>query len=149
MPRALLFLVLWTVSTSTVVGAQSTEASPIPLTRPTLVLQETVQQMPRGEQQEVRVLTAAFPPSGQTVFHTHRFPVTVYVLEGEFRLDLEGQPSRTVRAGEAMVEPPGVRMTGYNTSATGPLRVIIFYVSDPGTPFLDPFTSAPATGRPN
>jgi hypothetical protein len=28
-------------------------------------------------------------------------------------------------------------MTGYNRSATEPLRVIIFYVSDPDTPFLD------------
>jgi hypothetical protein len=35
------------------------------------------------------------------------------------------------------VEPPHVRMTGYNRSATQPLRVVIFYVSDPGTPFLD------------
>jgi hypothetical protein len=29
-------------------------------------------------------------------------------------------------------------MTGYNRSATDALRVVIFYVSDPDTPFLDP-----------
>jgi hypothetical protein len=42
-----------------------------------------------------------------------------------------------VRAGEAMVEPPNVAMTGYNPSATEKTRVVIFYVSTPETPFLD------------
>jgi quercetin dioxygenase-like cupin family protein len=71
------------------------------------------------------------------VFHTHRHPVTVYVLEGAFTLELEGRETVTVRAGEALVEPPGVRMTGYNRSADAPLRVVIVYVAEPGTPFLD------------
>jgi quercetin dioxygenase-like cupin family protein len=72
------------------------------------------------------------------VLHTHRSPVTVYVLEGEFTLELDGRPPVVVRAGQAYVEPPHVRMTGFNRSATQPLKVVIFYVSEPGTPFLDP-----------
>lgn len=108
------------------------------LARPNLLLRETIQGMPRGEQQEVRVLTASFRPGDKTVFHTHRFPVTVYVLEGAFTLEMEGRAPVTLKAGEAMVEPPHVRMTGYNRSASEPLRVVIFYVSDPNTPFLDP-----------
>lgn len=107
------------------------------LARPNLLLQETVAGMPRGETQQVRVLTASFRPGDKTVFHTHRSPVTVYVLEGKFTLELEGRAPVVVSAGEAFVEPPNVRMTGYNRSATDPLRVVIFYVSDPGTPFLD------------
>ena len=93
--------------------------------------------MPRGDKQEVRVLTAGFKPGDKTVFHTHRFPVIVYVLEGVFTLELEGRAPITVKAGEAMVEPPNVKMTGYNRSATEPLRVLIVYTSDPDTPFLD------------
>jgi quercetin dioxygenase-like cupin family protein len=85
----------------------------------------------------VRVLTAGFKPGDKTVFHTHRFPVIVYVLEGAFTLELEGRAPITVKAGEAMVEPPTVKMTGYNRSATEPLRVLIVYTSDPDTPFLD------------
>lgn len=108
------------------------------LAAPTLVLKEDVTQMPRSAAQEVRVLTASFKPGDKTVFHTHRSPVTVYVLEGQFALDLEGRAPVTVSAGQAFVEPPGVKMTGYNRSATEPLRVVIFYVSEPGTPFLDP-----------
>ena len=42
-----------------------------------------------------------------------------------------------LRAGEAMVEPPNVKMIGYNRSTTEPMRVVTFYVSDPDTTFLD------------
>ena len=105
--------------------------------KPQLLLKELVQGMPRSEQQEVRVLTANFKPGDKTVFHTHRFPVTVYILEGVFTLELEGREPITVKAGQAMVEPPGEKMTGYNRSPSEPLRVVIFYASDPETPFLD------------
>jgi quercetin dioxygenase-like cupin family protein len=106
------------------------------LARPQLLLREVVTGMPRGERQEVQVLTASFRPGDHTVLHTHRHPVTVYVLEGAFTLEMEGQAPVVVRAGEAMVEPPGVRMTGYNRTE-GPLRVVIVYVAEPDTPFLD------------
>lgn len=108
------------------------------LAAPQLVLKESVLQMPRSDTQEVRVLTASFKPGDQTVFHTHRSPVTVYVLEGQFTLDLEGRAPVVVSAGQAFVEPPHVKMTGHNKSATDALRVVIFYVSEPGTPFLEP-----------
>ena len=105
--------------------------------KPDLVFNEVVGGMPRGEKQAVRVLTASFKPGDKTVFHTHRSPVTVYILEGAFTLELEGRAPVVVRAGQAFVEPPNVRMTGYNRSATESLRLVIFYVSDPDTPFLD------------
>jgi len=106
--------------------------------KPDLLVREIVQGMPKGERQEVRVLTATLKPGDKTPFHTHRFPVSVYILEGAFTLEMEGRAPVTVKAGQAMVEPPQVKMTGYNRSSTEPLRVVIFYVSDPDTPFLDP-----------
>ena len=106
--------------------------------KPQLLLSEIVQGMPKGERQEVRVLTANFQRGDKTMFHTHRFPVTVYVLEGEFTLEMEGRKPVTVKAGQAMVMPPHVKMTGYNRSSTEQLRLVIFSVSDPNTPFLDP-----------
>ena len=105
--------------------------------KPDLVFNEVVTGMPRGENQAVRVLTASFKPGDKTVFHTHRSPVTVYILEGAFTLELEGRAPVVVKAGQAFVEPPNVKMTGYNRSTTEPLRLIIFYVSEPDTPFLD------------
>ena len=101
-------------------------------------LNELVAGMPQGEKQQVRVLTATLEPGDKTVFHTHRFPVALYILEGAFTLELEGRSPVTIKAGDAMVEPPNVKMSGYNRSTTEPMRVVTFYVSDPGTPFLDP-----------
>ncbi|MDP9089695.1 MAG: cupin domain-containing protein [Pseudomonadota bacterium] len=105
--------------------------------KPNLLLQEIVRDMPKGETQELRIMTASFKPGDRTVFHTHRFPVAVYILEGVFTLELEGRAPTTVKAGQAFLEPSNVKMTGFNRSSTEPLRLVIFYVSDPGTPFLD------------
>ena len=106
--------------------------------KPQLLLSESVTGMPKGEKQEVRVLRANFQPGDKTMFHTHRFPVTIYVLEGAFTLEMEEREPVTVKAGQAMVMPPNVKMTGYNRSSIEPLRLVIFSVSDPDTPFLDP-----------
>jgi quercetin dioxygenase-like cupin family protein len=105
--------------------------------KPEMVLQQMVDGLPRDEKQFVRVLTATFKPGEKTVTHTHRFPVTVYVVEGAFTLELKGQAPIVVKAGEALVEPPNVEMTGYNRSTTELTKVVIFYVSTPNTPFLD------------
>ena len=67
--------------------------------KPQLLFSEIVAGMPKGEKQEVRVLTVNFRPGERTLFHTHRFPVTVYILEGAFRLELEGHEPITVRTG--------------------------------------------------
>jgi quercetin dioxygenase-like cupin family protein len=104
---------------------------------PPPVLSAIVEGMPKGEQQQIRVFVATLKPGDMTPFHTHRFPVTFYVLEGTFSLEMEGRAPVTVTTGQAMVEPPQVKMIGYNRSTSELTRVVIFYVSEPGTPFLD------------
>ncbi|WP_187435590.1 cupin domain-containing protein [Bradyrhizobium hipponense] len=109
------------------------------IAKPNLVLGQVVEGLPKDEKQSVRVMTASFKPGDKTPYHSHRFPVTVYVLEGAFTLELEGKPPLTVKAGEALVEPPNVAMTGYNRT-NGETRVVVFYVSAVDTPFLDPLS---------
>lgn len=118
--------------------ASSLQAQAPGTAKPETLFSEVVAGMPRGEKQEVRVLKASFKPGDKTVFHTHRSPVTVYILQGSFTLELEGRAPVVISAGQAYIEPPHVSMTGYNRSTTEELHLIIFYVSDPGTPFLDP-----------
>lgn len=117
--------------------AQQHGAATPNIAKPNMVLQQVVEGLPTDDRQTVRVMTATFKPGDKTVYHTHRFPVTVYVLEGAFTLELDGRPPLTVKAGEALVEPPKVPMTGYNRSATETTKVVIFYVSVNDTPFLD------------
>jgi quercetin dioxygenase-like cupin family protein len=105
--------------------------------KPEMRLQQTVEAMPKGEKQQVTVLTATLKPGDKTPFHTHRFPVTVYILEGAFTLEMDGRQPVVLKAGDSFVEPPHVKMTGYNRSASDDMKVVIFYVSDPNTPFLD------------
>jgi len=107
------------------------------LAKPDLLLRQIVETMPTANRQEVRVLTATFRPGDRTVTHTHRFPVTVYVLEGAFTLEMDGRDPIILRAGEALVEPPLVKMTGYNRSASDLTKVVIFYVSEIDASFLD------------
>lgn len=52
-------------------------------------------------------------------------------------MELEGRRPMTVKAGQAFLEPSNVKMTGFNRSSTEPLRLVIFYLSDPCTPFLE------------
>ena len=120
---------LLALATSAAAQAQATA-------KPEEILKEVVAGMPRGESQEIRVFTATLKPGDRTPFHTHRFPVAAYVLEGAFTLELEGRPPVIVKAGEAILEPPNVRMTGFNRAAEN-TRIVIFYVAEPGTPFLD------------
>ncbi len=126
----LALLILLTASASTAQDAAQA--------KPDLLAREIVEGMPRGEKQEVRILTATLKPGDRTPFHTHRFPVAVYVIEGAFTLEIEGRAPLVVKAGQALIEPARAKMTGYNRSTTEPLRVVIFYASDPDTPFLDP-----------
>jgi quercetin dioxygenase-like cupin family protein len=119
-------------------GSMTVVAQEQGVVRPEVLLREIVQGMPKGDKQEVRVLSVNFNPGDRTLFHTHRYPVTVYVLEGAFTLEMEGREPVTVKPGQSRMMPSQVKMTGYNRSSTDRLRLVVFYVSDPDTPFLDP-----------
>ncbi|MDI1265163.1 MAG: hypothetical protein PS018_18085, partial [bacterium] len=72
-------------------SAQQHGAEAPGIAKPNMVLQQIVEGLPKDDKQTVRVMTATFQPGDKTVHHTHRFPVSVYVLEGAFTLDLDGR----------------------------------------------------------
>ncbi len=108
--------------------------------KPEMIAKAEVMGMPTTAAQEIRVLTATLQPGARSVFHTHRSPVTTYVMEGEMSLETEGNDSAVYKAGQVFFEKPDVPTTAYNASSTVPTKVIIFYVSDLDTPFLDPIS---------
>jgi quercetin dioxygenase-like cupin family protein len=101
---------------------------------------EVVQGMPSVQDQEIRVLFAALLPGDVTPHHSHRHPVTVYMLEGTFTLMLDGRAPVDIEAGQVFVEPSGVDMTGRNNGDV-PARMVLFYVCEPDEPFADPVGS--------
>lgn len=97
---------------------------------------ELVKGMPGLPEQEVRVLFATLLPGDVTPHHSHRFPVTVYMTEGTFTLDLDDRAPVSIEAGQVFIEPAGVAMTGRNKGDV-PARMVLFYVCEPGVPFAD------------
>ena len=131
---------------STITAAVAAATAPVALAqdapagiKPATILQETVTGMPTGAEQEVRILTATIKPGDKTVHHTHPFPVTVHILEGTFTLEMDGHEPVTLGAGDSYVEPANTPMVGSNQSDRD-VKALVFFVSDPGTPFLVPTT---------
>jgi quercetin dioxygenase-like cupin family protein len=68
--------------------------------------------------------------------HTHPGPESGYMLEGEMVLMIDGQPDRTVRAGESYRIPPGAVHDGRSGPAGA--KVIATYVVEKGKPLAAP-----------
>lgn len=98
---------------------------------------EVVRGMPAVNEQEIRVLFATLMPGDVTPYHSHRHPVTVYMLEGTFTLELDDCDPVDIDLGQVFVEPSGVNMTGKNKGDV-PARMALFYVCEPDEPFADP-----------
>lgn len=98
---------------------------------------EVTQGMSTVQDQEIRVLFATLLPGDVTPYHSHRHPVTVYMLDGTFTLELDDRNPVDIEAGQVFVEPSGVKMTGRNKGDV-PAQMALFYVCEPDEPFADP-----------
>jgi quercetin dioxygenase-like cupin family protein len=92
-------------------------------------------ELPPGAQ-EVRVVRVTLEPKTAAAWHTHPSPVYVYVAGGELTLEVEGQESKTIRAGEAVAEPLDARMRAVNTTDQV-AEVVVFQISPKEKQFLE------------
>jgi quercetin dioxygenase-like cupin family protein len=81
-----------------------------------------------------------FPP-GSAGAPPHRHPggpAFGYVLEGEMLFELEGEPPRVVRAGEAFWEPGGdvIHYSDANNRDDVKVRYVVTMICVPGQPML-------------
>jgi quercetin dioxygenase-like cupin family protein len=80
-----------------------------------------------------------FPPGDPgTPPHRHAGPAFGYMLEGEMRFELEGEPERIIRAGETFWEPGGdvIHYQDGNNSQDSWSRFIVTMLCVPGKPML-------------
>jgi quercetin dioxygenase-like cupin family protein len=70
--------------------------------------------------------------------HRHSGPCFGYVLAGEMVFELEGEPARVVRAGEAFWEPGGdvIHYQDGNNRDDIPVRFTVAMLCEPGKPML-------------
>jgi len=99
----------------------------------TLVLKGDVS-VPGHEAVVARVEVAPGAKAGR---HTHPGDEISYVLEGEAQLLIDGQPARTVKAGESFLIPAGVVHDAHNTG-TAPIKLVGVYVVEKGKPLASP-----------
>ena len=65
--------------------------------------------------------------------HTHPGEEVSYVFEGELLLDVAGQPSVTLKAGQAFTIPAGA-VHGVKTTGRVPMKLIATYIVEKGKP---------------
>ena len=80
---------------------------------------------------------AEFIPGGAAGKHTYPGEELGYVIEGTLELLIEGQPPRTLKAGESFFVPAGVVHDGRNIGS-GPLKVLATYVLETGKAVATP-----------
>jgi quercetin dioxygenase-like cupin family protein len=86
---------------------------------------------------EAVVATVDVAPGMRAGRHTHPGDEISYILEGEVELLIDGQPARTVRAGESVVIPAGTIHDAHNAT-DAPARLVAVYVVEKGQPLATP-----------
>ncbi|MEU8632587.1 cupin domain-containing protein [Amycolatopsis sp. NPDC048633] len=87
----------------------------------------------------VMTATIELPPGDSgTPPHRHSGPVFGYMVEGEMIYELEGEPERVVKAGEAFWEPGGdvIHYQAANSLADAWSRFVVVMICAPGQDML-------------
>lgn len=78
-----------------------------------------------GKDAKVTVVEVTLKPRQAGVPHRHPGPGFVYVLEGEYELGIDDQPTKVFKAGETFYEPTGcLHRVSKNPAAKGSTRLI-------------------------
>ena len=80
---------------------------------------------------------AVIQPSAPAERHSHAENEIGYVLAGSSLLEVEGQPTRTIRAGDSFAIPAG-RIHRAKPTGTVPFKVVVTYIVKKGQPLARP-----------
>ncbi len=67
--------------------------------------------------------------------HFHAGTLVGYLLEGELTLELEGQPTKIVKAGEAVLIEPLQVHEGFNKGGV-PIKALVTFIVEKGKPLM-------------
>ena len=96
--------------------------------------------LPSTPGREAVTAMAEFPPGSETGRHTHPGEEISYVELGPLVLEVDGQPARTLKTGEALMVPAGI-IHNAHPAAGSSAKVIATYFIEKGKP---PTSPAPA-----
>jgi quercetin dioxygenase-like cupin family protein len=131
--RARLAMVCAAVALVATAGIAILKAQPAPKVSRTVLLKQDSTVPGR----EVVMAAVEIPPGGTEGKHTHPAEVYAYVREGELQLFVEGQPIKTLKAGDVFAIAPGQVHEGSNKGpATVKLTAVFF--AEKGKPLTTP-----------
>jgi quercetin dioxygenase-like cupin family protein len=93
---------------------------------------------------EAMTIRVTVPPSSEGAPpHRHSGPAFGYVLKGEIIFELEGEPERVIKAGEAFWEPGGdvIHYQDGNNLADAESAFVVTMLCVPGQPMLVPVSA--------
>jgi quercetin dioxygenase-like cupin family protein len=91
-----------------------------------------------GDGSDVLIREAYFPPGWKAPRHYHNANLFIYVIAGEFEVELEGSEKKVYTAGDALQMKAHTPMDAKNPSGTEPLKLAVFQVGAPAAPFVVP-----------
>jgi len=115
-------------------GSRSLNAQQEPLKR-TMLLRTDLKGL---EGKEAVVLLVELAPAAAAGNHYHPGNEVLYVLEGSGVLEIDGKPLITLQVGGTHHIQPREVHDARNTSATDPLKILVFWVTDKGQPLTIP-----------
>ncbi len=86
---------------------------------------------------ETIVMEVTIEPGATVARHTHPGIESSYVMEGELELPIQGQPTRTVKTGDAFQVPPQTPHAG-GKPGTVKSKLLVNYVVEKGKPLASP-----------
>jgi quercetin dioxygenase-like cupin family protein len=69
--------------------------------------------------------------------HSHSGTLVGNILEGELTLELEGQPTKILKAGDSVLIEPGQVHEGINTGNV-PIKALVTFIVEKGKPLTTP-----------
>lgn len=87
---------------------------------------------------EVQIREILFAPGWRAPRHYHNSDLFIYVISGEFEVDMEGEGLTTYTNGQALRMKPNTPMDARNPSDTRPLKLAVFQVGNPDAAFVVP-----------
>ena len=128
MKRTILLLALGIVVGT--IGSQVLSAQQAGLKRTQLLRHDLVGM----EGKEGLIVMVEASPGVTAGKHYHPGHELVYVLEGSGTFEVEGRAPMPVKPGDTMYVPPRLAHDVKNTSATAPLKALVFAIAEKGQP---------------
>jgi len=110
-------------------GIHGIKAQQAPSVKRNVVLKQDMTILGR----EAVMALVEIPPGGREGRHTHPAEVYGFVQEGTLTLEVEGQPTRTLKPGEVLYIAPGQIHEGSNNT-TAPVKLAAVFIAEKGKP---------------